>query len=410
MKHKPQTGRVLLGLTLAALFPSTVLAQDPSGFREAKEGNWYHPVEPEMWAYIGGDRDIIDATLTRISESQGERRNMEQPDTQVSYGPGNWIFEFSIAGEDALKRAESAKDDEGALSAYEEALSYFHTAAAPITQSDESISAFEKAAEAYEAAANLLPGSFIRAQIPFDGKSFDIFLQTPPGEGPFPVLVMSNGSDQSSLTAFTYYSKHLLPKGIAFLSMDVPGMGRSRQYDVTDGITDKLMVEAVNWAKTRPELDGKNIFVQGISFGGNAAARIFLTRPELDLAGVVYTCGPIQQAFKLPPPAYGHLPEFTIDGVQVRLGLPTDAGLEETANRLRALALFDQGLMDGKMISTPILALNNNNDPVAPLADMDKMLEMASDAKRIVFDQPGHCPPHDVREPIVAAWIMEHLR
>ena len=41
--------------------------------------------------------------------------------------------------------------------------------------------------------------------------------------------------------------------------------------------------------------------VQGASFGSNAAARIFLARPDLDLAGVIYTCGPIHGAFVAPP-------------------------------------------------------------------------------------------------------------
>ena len=404
------TRGILFSLALATALPMAAQAQEMPAFREASEGSWYHPVEPSMWSYIGGDRTIIDATILRISASTGKRRNSDQPDTQIEYGPGNWIYEFSVAGEEAMRRAADAGTEADALSAYQEALSYFHTAAAPITQGKESLAAFERAATAYQAAADLLPGSFIRTEISFDGKSFEVFLQTPLGKGPFPLLVMSNGSDQSSLTALTYYRKHLLPKGIAFLTLDVPGMGRSRKYDVTDGQTDKLFVEAVKWARTRSELDGDNIFVQGVSFGGNAAARIFLDHPELDLAGVVYTCGPIQQAFKLPPQAYGHLPEFTMDGVRVRLGLPTDADLEETADRIRALALFDQGLLTEEKIETPILAINNNNDPVAPLTDMDKMLAMATNAERVVFDQIGHCPPHNVREPIVAAWIQEHLR
>ena len=55
--------------------------------------------------------------------------------------------------------------------------------------------------------------------------------------------------------------------------------------------TDKLHVATAQWAQNRPALQSDNVFVQGVSFGGNAAARLFLVKSELDLAGVIYTCG-----------------------------------------------------------------------------------------------------------------------
>ena len=368
-------------------------------------------MEPELWVYLGAKREVIEEALSRIERSKGIRRNPDQPDTQIGYGPGNWIYEFTLAGEDALHRVKAAGCQEAALSAYQEALVYFHTAAIPVLQEPKSLEAFERAADAYQAAAELLPGAFERVRVPFSGKSFELFLQIPPGEGPFPVLVLSNGSDRSSLNAFAYYRKHLLPKGIAFLTLDVPGMGRSRQYDVSDGKSDKLMVEAVRWAKANPELDGHNVFLQGVSFGGNSAARIFLAHSdELNLAGVIYICGPIHKPFTLPPEAYLSLPKFTMDGLRARLGLSPDASPEETARAVSVLSLFDQGLLTDGGIRTPILALENNRDPVAPLEDMDRMLSRADHADRVVFDRTGHCPPTPVREPIVAAWISEHLR
>lgn len=409
MKAFPLTAATFV---MALVFTPSAFAQDMDGakFRTLEEGAWYHPVEPDSWVAKGANAKVLFATLARIEAATGVKRNPDQPDTQIEYGPGNWGFEFSASGEEAMKRAEADNNNETKRAAYLEALTYFHTAAAPLTNAPVDIAAFERASEAYQAAAALLPGDFTAVTIAQNGKSFEAFLQTPPGIGPFPVLIMSSGSDQSSLTAFTYYQKHLLPKGIAFLSVDVPGMGRSRAYDVSDGDTDQLFVAATNWAKTQPKLDANNIFVQGISFGGNAAARIFLSKPELDLAGVVYTCGPIHRAFMAPPEMYDHFPEFTMDGVRVRLGLPTTASNEETAKHIRVLSLAKQGLLEGEEISTPLLAITTNDDPVAPLEDMDKMLARAKNAERIVFDMPGHCPPHNLREAIVSAWILDNLR
>ena len=77
---------------------------------------------------------------------------------------------------------------------------------------------------------------------------------------------------------------------------------------------------------------------------------------------------------------------------------------------MRPLSLDAQGLFDGPMVDTPLLAMNTNDDPVASLEDMDKMLARAGNADRIVFDEPGHCPPTFPREAIASAWIKDHIR
>ena len=269
----------------------------------------------------------------------------------------------------------------------------------------------EKAFDAYQAAAGLLPGDFERVYIEHDGESFEAFVHFPEHNGdPAPVLVMSNGSDMSKALSFAYYEQHLMPKGIALISIDVPGMGGSADYDVADGATEKLHVAAAEWAMSQAELDARNVFVQGVSFGGNAAARVFLGHPELDLAGVIYACGPVDSAFTAPAEVYAHFPEFTIAGVKTRLGLEQDASLEDFANAMRPLSLNAQGLFDGPKVDTPLLALITNDDPVAPLDDLDKLIARASKADRIVFDEPGHCPPTFPREAIASAWIKNHLR
>lgn len=54
--------------------------------------------------------------------------------------------------------------------------------------------------------------------------------------------------------------------------------------------------------------------------------------------------------------------------------------------------------------------LNTNADPVALLEKMERLLARATDGQRIVFDMLGHCPPHETREAIVSAWILDRLR
>ena len=76
----------------------------------------------------------------------------------------------------------------------------------------------------------------------------------------------------------------------------------------------------------------------------------------------------------------------------------------------RALSIETIGGFEGGPIETPILAINTNDDPVAPLDEMDRLLERAVNAERVVFDLPGHCPPRAHREAIASSWIAAHLR
>ena len=392
---------LLLTTVLSFALAPMAFAQEVDGttFRTIEEGAWYHPVEPDNWIDYGADEQVIFEVLSRIEAGEGPRRNPEQPDTLIAYGPGNWTYEFVAAGDAAMAQGR-----------YQAAATYYHTASAPHTNNLNALAALDKANEAYALATESVVGEFRAVEIAHDGAVFTTFLHLPEGEGPFPVLVMSNGSDKAKVTELDYYLTHLQPKGIAFLTLDTPGMGDSRAFDVQDGITDKLHVAAIEWAMQQPELDANNVFMQGISFGGNAAARTFLARPELDLAGVVYTCGPIAQVFEAPAAAYDHFPEFTIDGVKTRLGLEIGANSEALTQRMRAVSLDGQGLLEGGMIDTPLLAINTNGDPVAPLEEMDLLLARAVNSDRVVFDEPGHCPPHDLREAIASAWIVQNLR
>ena len=131
---------------------------------------------------------------------------------------------------------------------------------------------------------------------------------------------------------------------------------------------------------------------------------------DLDLAGVVYTCGPLNAPFMAPPEAYAHFPQFNLDGVKARMGMPLDISWEDFAEGIRTLSIENISGFDGPMIDTPLLAINTNDDPVAPVEEMDRLLARASNSERVVLDIAGHCPPDYIREPLVAAWIRRHLR
>ncbi|MEM9473958.1 MAG: alpha/beta hydrolase [Pseudomonadota bacterium] len=405
----PNTVMIATMLAISSVGPTIADQVDGATFRSIEEGQWYHPIELEMWAHFGADQDRTLEILTRIETATGHRSNPSQPDTISTYGAGNWTYEFTRAGDEGMARAERV-DGAARLAVLKEALTYYHTASAPHTEDANRAAALEGAYAAYEEAARMLPGTFRTVEIDLSGKQFSAFLHLPEGDGPHPVLVFSNGSDMSRVTALNYYETYLLPKEIGFLTIEIPGMGHSARFDVTDGQTEKLHVAAVNWARTQRQIDTDNIFVQGVSFGGNAAARVWSQHEDLDLAGVIYTCGPLHSVFMAPAEAYDTFPEFTIDGVKTRLGLPTESTSADFASSARILSIESVDAFEGDMINTPMLAINTHADPVAPLQELDSLLERGRNVERVVFHLEGHCPPHDQREAIVSSWIERHLQ
>lgn len=324
----------------------------PAWAQDASGGD-YHPIEPVMWGHWGLDAATADAGLAPAMS----------------------------------------------------AVAAFHIAAAPQAGAPGTAEAMARARAAYDRAAAALPGAVAWATIPHAGAAFDAIFHLPPGDGPHPVLVLSNGSDMGKEASLAFYVRALLPRGIALLSLDLPGMNGSAAFDLATTPSDALHAAAVAWVRTQPGIDPGAVFVQGVSMGGNAAARFFLTRSDLGVAGVIYVCGPMGRVLHAPPAMLAHFPAFTMDGVRARLGLPSGASLEDVSTRLGGLAL--DGLLDGPGLATPLLALNTTQDPIAPVDEMDRLVARATDATVRLWDEPGHCPDQVEREDVIAAWIAE---
>lgn len=394
--------------TLAvAMHVSTVaMAQDDAGFRTEAEGDWYHPVDVQEWVSLGGDPTVIATTLASIRNATGERRDPKALDTKTVFEAGHWGREWEARGDEAMLRAAKGDLVENAAAA----ILYYQLASSPHTDDVDQRRALAKASESYLILGRQMPEDISQVLIPAEGKHFTAFVHLPLGEGPFPVVVLSNGSDQSKEEFLPYFRDVLSPRGIAMISLDLPGMGGSDAYDLRDGQTDKLHIAAVEWARANSSFDANNIFVHGGSFGGNAAARLFTKADQLDVAGVISSCAPLDAPFLASAEMYGHLPKFTMDGVRARLGLEADVSLEKLAEHLRPIALSHEGLMEGGLIETPLLVVTTNADPVAPLEDLDAFMLRAKNGTRVVLDEPGHCPSDAIEEILAASWIVDNMR
>lgn len=400
-------------LSIASIVFLTSIAaaqQEPADFRGEGEGEWYHPLELEAWAELGADPAVLEALIERIGASTGPRFYEEMPDTQIAFEAGNWVYEWTQAGDAALANARGAANPQDALASAKAAIAYYHFASSPHTNDPNNRAALDLSGQAYNFAAELLEQDIREVSIEYNGTPFQAYVHLPQGEGPFPVVVISNGSDQAKEMLLTYFLEYLDEQNIAMISLDLPGMGDSNSFDIRDGDTSKLHLAAVDWAKTQETLDANNIFIQGGSFGGHAAAQAFLKSADYNLAGVITECPVLDKTAGFPAEAYGMLPPFSVDGVRTRLGLEPGSSLDDFADSFRVIQLERQGLYDAGAIDTPLLAISTTDDPVSALEDLDHLLSFSTHSQRIVLQEEGHCPDSISVDLVTTDWIVNNLR
>ncbi len=370
---------------------------------EAVDG-WFHRHEFDSWVAKGADEAVARFVLARIAAADGLRANPDWIDSIPVYGPGNWVYEWVQAGEAALAQASAAPASAGA--SLEAALAYFTIASWPHLGNEADTAALVKAREVYLALGARLPVPVTHERFAVaDGFSRG-YLHLPAGEGPFPVVLFTYGSDVTKEDGLRFFRDELLPRGIALFSVDMPGIGEGSALNLLGG-SDQVLAGAKDFLQAHPAIDLRHLYIAGASFGGNAAARAFLTMDGL--AGVISMCGPLHTPFMAPPEMIEALPPLTIEGVKARVGLKGQSA-EALAEVLPQVSLKVQGLFEGPAIHTPLLVFTTNRDPVAPLGDLPGLLGRAADAETLIIDEEGHCPPRPVRQAVVARWVSDLVR
>jgi dipeptidyl aminopeptidase/acylaminoacyl peptidase len=131
----------------------------------------------------------------------------------------------------------------------------------------------------------------------FDGESVPVFLFTPPGEGPFPVVVMVHGGPEAQYLPqwhvnYAPLTQHLLARGYAVAAPNVRGStGYGKRYEHLDDIALRLdsvrdLAALHHWLAARPEIDGSRAVLYGRSYGGYMVLAGLAFQPQLWTAGI----------------------------------------------------------------------------------------------------------------------------
>ena len=131
----------------------------------------------------------------------------------------------------------------------------------------------------------------------FDGESIPVFLFTPPGEGPFPVVVMVHGGPEAQWVPqwhvnYVPLAQYLVARGYAAAVPNVRGStGYGKRYEHLDDV--RLRLNSVRdlesqhaWLAARPEIDASRAVLYGRSYGGYMVLAGLAFQPELWAAGI----------------------------------------------------------------------------------------------------------------------------
>ena len=133
----------------------------------------------------------------------------------------------------------------------------------------------------------------------FDNEEVPVFLFTPEGEGPFPVVLTVHGGPESQWRPFFSQSagpitQYLLSRGYAVAAPNVRGStGYGKRYEHLDDVELRLdsvrdLAELYAWLSERPEIDGSRAVVFGGSYGGYMVLAALAFHPELWAAGISF--------------------------------------------------------------------------------------------------------------------------
>ncbi|HXR10796.1 MAG TPA: S9 family peptidase [Gaiellaceae bacterium] len=131
----------------------------------------------------------------------------------------------------------------------------------------------------------------------FDGESVPVFLFTPAGEGPFPVVVMVHGGPEAQWLPLWHvnyapFAQHLVSRGYAVAVPNVRGStGYGKRYEHLDDVRLRLdsvrdLASLYEWLDARPEIDASRAVLYGRSYGGYMVLAGLAFQPELWAAGL----------------------------------------------------------------------------------------------------------------------------
>lgn len=372
------------------------------------QSNWYRMINRTIWAWRGVDPIEVEEVLSRIAASTNERTDKYWLDTVVGYRGGNWIYEWAKQGMIWQKEALdiACKDPIKAGNFWLKASNLYSIASYPHLRGDELAQQAELLADrAYREAANLLSYELKTLEFKVEGGSLTGFLHLPQtGTGPYPTVLMCGGLDTLQSDYYQLFRQYLEPKGIAMLCVDLPSLGFSAKWPLTEN-TSLLHGQVLNQLNQIPWIDDRRVVALGMRFGANVAVRLGYLESRR-LRGVA-CIGPIVHDLFMNKETQLKTPTVYRDIIASRLKLDstTDNLLHTELSRY---SLKMQGLL-GRRCPLPMCSVCFENDAFSPISESKLIVSSTGDGKLISVASKPLLSSLDSGLQQLTGWIQQKL-
>jgi len=223
----------------------------------------------------------------------------------------------------------------------------------------------------------------------FDGESIPVFLFTPPGDGPFPVVVAIHGGPEAQWqpwysSGFGAFTQHLVANGYAVAAPNVRGSsGYGKRFQALDDVEKRLdsvadLASLHAWLAARPEIDGDRQVVYGRSYGGYMVLAALAFQPELWAAGL--ECVGISSLRTF----LENTSEYRRAVREREYGSLSDP---ELLDRLSPWSRLDA-------IRAPLFIEHGRNDPRVPVSESEaihaELVERGVRCELVIYEDEGH--------------------
>ncbi|MEA1063825.1 esterase FrsA [Erwinia sp. HR93] len=371
------------------------------------DSRWYRLINRLLWVWRGvSPLDILDVEA-RIATCEAARSNDALLDTVIGYRSGNWVYEWSHQAMLWQQRAAQQPDEARCGADWLAAANLYSIAAYPYLKGDTLAEQAQALANrAYEEAASKLSGELRELQFPTpDGGQVTGFLHVPKGaKGPHPVVLMCGGLDTLQSDFYPLFERYLAPAGIAMLTIDMPSVGFSSKWKLTQDSS--LLHQCVLQALVNvPWVDHTRVAAFGFRFGANVAVRLaYLEAPRLR---AVACLGPVVHALMCEPARQHNVPDMYIDVLASRLGMQ-DVSDSALSVELQRYSLKMQGLL-GRRCPVPMLSGYWRNDPFSPEDESRLIASSSADGKALEIATAPLYAGFDRALKQIVSWMAKRL-
>ncbi|MBU9857136.1 esterase FrsA [Rahnella bonaserana] len=369
---------------------------------------WYRTINRLMWMWRGVDPLEVEEVLSRIAVSKAEHSDPLLLDTVIGYRNGNWVYEWSNQAMAWQQKAAEEKDPNLASEYWLKAANLYSIAGYPHLKGDTLAEQSEALAnKAFEKSSEHSPYSLKEIEFKIQGGAPIIgFLHLPnEGKAPFPTVMVCGGLDTLQSDHQRLFRSYLAPMGIAMLTIDMPSIGFSSKWKLTQD-TSFLHQQVLHQLADVAWVDASRVSLLGYRFGANVAVRLAYLEPRRVCA--VATLGALVHSLLSDPKCQEQVPDMYMDVLASRIGMSSasDSALKTELNRY---SLKMQGLL-GRRTPTPMLAAYWENDIFSPKAEARLIADSSSEGKLLAIQNEPLYEHFDKALHEICEWLQKHMR